>query len=405
MAIKAPHLSAGYSGMVSDFIREMILGGSITPAHLLSWHQDLSGYFKSQRPTYVARKWLKEVRANHRVWELDGECDLVFSDNTPAIWSYVRAVSGEAAGLSKAIQDRTLPLYLALREDERKVSNWPKNKSPELSKIYSLKMKHCHILPCNDRSETVQSRKVLEERSFRLLSPLNHFLWPSPRHHFMSIGNSEKAVCYDLGEHPKVIEWIRWIYHHEFLSELGKDIEGAWRDLGGGASVLAKAPEDFWIDIYPKAMAHKIERRAELNQFSSIAKESTPPNPSRQVTMDEDRDLVEALPVDFPSSRANSVNTLNETDGYYSKAIMSEKLNAPYVQELWWRLNKNTTPRLVGKFRLNLRRLIEEGYVSSTANGIRMKIFHDSDGFSIRMNQTGPRVLIALPVEDEWFFE
>lgn len=131
MVIRTLDLSAGYSGLVSDFIRGMIKAGSVTPSHLISWHKDLSDYFRCPRPTYIARKWLREVRGYHRAWEFDKRCDLVFSDNTPAIWSYVRAVSGEEAGLSMAIQEKTLPLYLALREDERRVSNWPRNKSSE----------------------------------------------------------------------------------------------------------------------------------------------------------------------------------------------------------------------------------------------------------------------------------
>lgn len=178
------------------------------------------------------------------------------------------------------------------------------------------------------------SRKILEERSFRLLSPLNHFLWPSPRHHFMSIGQAEKVVCYDLGEHPKVIEWIRWVYHHELLSEFAKDIEGAWRHLGGGALAMTKAPEDFWIDIFPKSMVHRSQRRVEFNQFRALAKKSTPPQPNRQLLVGEDSDLVEIVQAELSSSRATSVNTLNERNGSYSKAISPEKLNAPYAQQL-----------------------------------------------------------------------
>jgi hypothetical protein len=79
-----------------------------------------------------------------------------------------------------------------------------------------------------------------------------------------------------------------------------------------------------------------------------------------------------------------------------TQKLKEEKLASPFILRLHWRTSRTHPPRWVGCYRLDLRRLLEGGYMYRDPDGSpRLKIQHDGGEFYIRRRVSGPSVRLG----------
>lgn len=175
------------------------------------------------------------------------ELTVVYSDNSPGRWCYLRALDGRVtpAELSGCLDSGALPvLYAATREESR---SWTYGEamSARDKQLFSLpQLKHCPIEDALDGAP--RDPRI---RALRNLCPMNHFLFPMPSKFAMArVGWSENPTRSDLGESQTVIAWVQ----HRLLDHIGGGAsvyERYLRAVGGRIRVL---PPDGLIEIRRK---------------------------------------------------------------------------------------------------------------------------------------------------------
>jgi hypothetical protein len=384
------NLRSGYDGLLSDFVKQLVEPTLPSAANLLAWHRDLVDHFSMSPCVYPARKWRKEKRGFLTSFAGVTDAMYILTDNTPAIWSFVRCSKGANPGLRRAIGDRTLPIALALQKDERDRANWRTTGAPELDAVYSRRLKHCHILPCNLRNVVVDTVAELRRRSARLLSPMNHFLWPSPRHYSMFLHAKNGRIEVDLGERSEVIAWIRWILYANRLRAFASEVDEALVLLGDREKIPLATPTDFRIEILPR---------------EKVAHTGSPILDLQGPVVDA-QTLISRLPNDYGGRIDSDVNLCEASNRCNSQAIAGSRVSSSFVWKLGWKLrDEHDEPEPVGTFRLDLAAILDAGLVKRQADGkIRLIVWHDDDGFNIRLNRSAPRARIAERIAEDLYF-
>jgi hypothetical protein len=98
--------------------------------------------------------------------------------------------------------------------------------------------KHCHIFQCSPLGEAIAHKSDLKRRSLRLLSPLNHFPFFSPRKYEMPI---------DYGENNECIDYVIWWLYNHFYTDSNKMYFKAFVE-GQNFIIPIEEPKDIKID-------------------------------------------------------------------------------------------------------------------------------------------------------------
>ena len=251
--IKAPPES--YRGSIADFVDAFVVP-NLPPADvLLAWTTELLAYHALQDAVCIVRGRAGNRGAPRR----SGTLTIVESDNSPGRWCYLRALDGGvlADRAPAVLRDGELPvLYAASREERENWSYGQAMKSGDKQLFSVPRLKHCHIEDAlNDAPDDPRVRAL------RNLCPINHFLWPMPKHFTMRrVGWSEPSMRSDLGESRTVISHVQTRLA-EYLGPAAREVYKRYLDAVGGR--LRRDEGHGLIEIEPKpTTGSKPHRRA-----------------------------------------------------------------------------------------------------------------------------------------------
>ena len=109
-------------------------------------------------------------------------------DNEPALWMFMESYQSKVLSFNHYEKNRSFPIAFAIKKEEKEdelFSNSFKigKKSREIS-FSSEGLKHCHILDCSPINIDLNELNI-DQRMIRLLSPVNHFPFPSKKKFLM----------------------------------------------------------------------------------------------------------------------------------------------------------------------------------------------------------------------------
>jgi len=173
-------------------------------------HLNLVEYLESESPFFVLRKF-KNYSNRGSNYSFENHSFTV-SDNEPALWVFMETFNQFELDFSALIENQGFPIAFAIKEEEKQGNMW-QTKGRKHKDFSANGWKHCHIFQCSPLGETIAHKNDLKIRSLRLLSPLNHFPFFSPKKYEMP---------YDYGENKECIEYVIWWLYTNFYTDTNK---------------------------------------------------------------------------------------------------------------------------------------------------------------------------------------
>jgi hypothetical protein len=263
--------------LLSKYVCQELLDSDllIDPGAILNAHMVLANVLRNQNVPYLVRKQGTSGSSSFRGKETDVGLGrpVVFTDNSPAVWLHHRLLlrgreqEGRQVDLAQCLHDRQVPVAQQLRgEESRRGPEWPLL-STSMGRVYppiwTAGWKLSHILPCAPRvSDPTDPLAALAKdrpaefyrlRSLRNMSPYNYFLSPLPSRYTMYIDGARPKGS-DLGEDPRVIDWVIHLLRTEVFAAHPKVREGfdAFLDEAGLGEVVSRNPRDATVVVIAK---------------------------------------------------------------------------------------------------------------------------------------------------------
>lgn len=200
-------------------------------------HLNLVEYLEKESPLFVLRKF-KNHSNRGSVYSYQNHSFTV-SDNEPALWVFMETYNQSELSFPDLIQNQTFPIAFAVRKEEKHGNKWQTNGRRRNHQDFSANgWKHCHIFQCSPSGESIGHKDDLKRRSLRLLSPLNHFPFFSPRKYEMPI---------DYGENKECIDYVIWWLYNHFYTDSNKMFFKAFVE-GQNFIIPIEEPKDIKID-------------------------------------------------------------------------------------------------------------------------------------------------------------
>ena len=171
-------------------------------------HLNLVEYLESETPFFVLRKF-KNYSNRGSNYSFENHSFTV-SDNEPALWVFMETFNQFELDFSFLIENQGFPIAFAIKEEEKQGNMW-QTKGRKHQKFSANGWKHCHIFQCSPFGEPIAHKNDLKRRSLRLLSPLNHFPFFSPRKYSMPTDYGENKEC--------IVYVIWWLYNHFYTNK------------------------------------------------------------------------------------------------------------------------------------------------------------------------------------------
>lgn len=231
-----------YKGSAIKYIADVIIPQLPDSERLIHFYHSLNEYLDNEERLRIIRK-SKNYNSRGKEYEIN-QHRFTVTDNEAALWIYMESLNN-TGGFSfiEAIEKEEFPIAFALTQVERqeKLVYARYGKQKRETEFSQLGWKHCHILECSPRGVTIDKLGV-DERMKRLLNPLNHFPFPSPRKFNMPEDYGESSQFIGL-----VIQELRKAKSNEpdFLNCLESFIKDAKGDFNHHY-------EDFEIQIGEK---------------------------------------------------------------------------------------------------------------------------------------------------------
>ena len=213
-----------YKGSAIKYIADVIIPQLPDSERLIHFYHSLNEYLDHEGRLRIIRK-SKNYNRRGKEYEINRHRFTV-TDNEAALWVYMESLNNsEDFSFIEAIEKEEFPIAFALTQVERqeKLVYARYGKQKRETEFSQLGWKHCHILECSPRGVTIDKLGV-DERMKRLLNPLNHFPFPSPRKFNMPEDYGESSQFIGL-----VIQEIRKAKSNEpeFLNCLDSFIKDA----------------------------------------------------------------------------------------------------------------------------------------------------------------------------------
>jgi hypothetical protein len=206
-------------------------------------HLNLINYLESESPLYVVRKFKNHSnRGNIYFYE---NHQFTVADNEPALWVFMESFYQVELDFSNLIANQIFPIAFAVRKDEKEGIVW-KTKGRKHQDFSKNGWKHCHLFQCSPTGEELTHFNDLKRRSLRLLSPLNHFPFFSPRKYQMP---------FDYGEKKECIEYLIWWLYNHFYSDINKPYFKTFVE-GQNFTIPTEEPKDLSIEYSIKNNYH-----------------------------------------------------------------------------------------------------------------------------------------------------
>ena len=196
---------------------------------------NLVEYLESESPLYILRKFRNHSnRGSQYTFE---NHSFTVSDNEPALWVFMETYYQSELDFPYLIENQLFPIAFAIKRDERPGNVWA-TVGREHHVFSANGWKHCHIFQCSPLGESISHKNDLKRRSLRLLSPLNHFPFFSPRKYEMP---------FDYGEDKECIEYVIWWLYNHFYTDSNKMYFKAFVE-GQNFIIPIEEPKDIKID-------------------------------------------------------------------------------------------------------------------------------------------------------------
>ncbi|CAN1556616.1 hypothetical protein MCEGE10_02424 [Flavobacteriaceae bacterium] len=173
-------------------------------------HLNLVEYLDRESPFFVLRKF-KNHSNRGSIYSFEKH-KFTVSDNEPALWVFMETYYQSELDFPNLIKNQRFPIAFALKQEEKKGNIW-QTKGRKHQDFSAKGWKHCHIFQCSPLAGKIAHKNDLKRRSLRLLSPLNHFPFFSPRKYSMP---------FDYGENKECIEYVIWWLYNHFYTNANK---------------------------------------------------------------------------------------------------------------------------------------------------------------------------------------
>jgi hypothetical protein len=207
-------------------------------------HLNLVEYLESESPFFVLRKF-KNYSNRGSNYSFENHSFTV-SDNEPALWVFMETFNQFELDFSALIENQRFPIAFAIKEVEKQGNIW-KTIGRKHQEFAANGWKHCHIFQCSPLGVTINHKNDLKQRSLRLLSPLNHFPFFSPRKYKMP---------YDYGENKECIDYVIWWLYTNFYNDANKTYFKNFVE-NQNYSIPNEEPKDINIEYSPREKKYK----------------------------------------------------------------------------------------------------------------------------------------------------
>lgn len=207
-------------------------------------HLNLVKYLETNPPLYVLRKF-KNYNNRGSNYSFNNQ-KFTVSDNEPALWVFIETFNETKLAFSELYKNKLFPIAFALKAEEKQNNIW--TTIGRKHKYFSKNgWKHCHLLQCSPKGKEITNENNLKERNLRLLSPLNHFPFFSPKKYLMP---------YDYGENKECIDYVIWWLYNHFYSDKNK-IHFKNFIENQNYSIPNEEPKDINIEYSPREKKYK----------------------------------------------------------------------------------------------------------------------------------------------------
>jgi hypothetical protein len=260
-------------------------------------HLNLVEYLESESPLYILRKFRNHSnRGSQYTFE---NHSFTVSDNEPALWVFMETYYQSELDFPYLIENQLFPIAFAIKRDERPGNVWA-TVGREHHVFSANGWKHCHIFQCSPLGESISHKNDLKRRSLRLLSPLNHFPFFSPRKYEMPI---------DYGEDKECIEYVIWWLYNHFYTDSNKMYFKAFVE-GQNFIIPIEEPKDIKIDY---SIKNKKKGDTEVPE-----KKKTSENPINKVQPTKQTQVMDAIIFEYTATRFSFrkaiIDTMNDND-------------------------------------------------------------------------------------------
>lgn len=238
-----------FAGTIATFVEQYVRPNLPSPEQLVAGTIAVLDYAENDPdPIHIVRGPAKgQLRYDNGTRVVDG-------DNAAPIWIYLQALDGtQPSDLPTAFNRGDLPVLMALAQRRR--VNWKYGRAmfrSEKDRLWSSHLKLAHIYAVGEPGLS------LCERFVRNLSPVNHFVFPSPRKYQMvRLGWSELGGTADLGESNAVIACVQRMLLDHIESHAG--VYDRFIRMAG-ATLLGVAPLNARIMLTRKQSPHTATR-------------------------------------------------------------------------------------------------------------------------------------------------
>ena len=208
--IKYPNPRIEKSNSIKEFLNSQLAELLPNQDLMIKNHLNLVAYLEMESPLFVLRKFRNHSNRGS-IYSFENHSFTV-SDNEPALWVFMETYSQSELDFIDLIENQRFPIAFALKKEEMPENQWG-NIGRKHQYFSANGWKHCHIFQCSPLGETIVKEKDLKRRSLRLLSPLNHFPFFSPRKY---------AMPTDYGENKECIEYVIWWLYNHFYTNINK---------------------------------------------------------------------------------------------------------------------------------------------------------------------------------------
>jgi len=221
-------------------------------------HLNLVAYLEKESPLFVLRKFRNH--SNRGSLYYYDKHSFTVSDNEPALWVFMETYYESELDFLDLIENQRFPIAFAIKREERPGNIWATigRKHQDFS---ANGWKHCHIFQCSPNGESIKSVNDLKRRSLRLLSPLNHFPFFSPR---------KFSMPFDYGENEECIGYVVWWLYTHFYTDVNKSYFKAFVEAQGFIIAIDE-PKDIVIEYSIKNNLKGISKTKTMKANKKIA--------------------------------------------------------------------------------------------------------------------------------------
>ena len=255
-----------YSGSAIDYIKKYIIPSLPSKETIIEFTKSISLFIENNDFRYIRK--LKGYNNRGKIYE-DGPLSFTVTDNEPALWIYMECFEQRVNSFKYYHDNSIFPIAFALTKEEKKEfdSRFRYGKQRREVNFSEAKLKHCHIIDCSPRGANLEDLD-LSSRMLRLMSPMNHFPFPSPKKYDMING--------DIGESKRFLNLVKHTLYDEYYKTLEeKEYFSTFLKNSGDHVLFSQEVKDFKIEFSLKGSSDQKQTKKITESESKIQQEES----------------------------------------------------------------------------------------------------------------------------------